>query len=123
MCGLFVYPPPKPLPYHCINTPIEHEAGEWATLSDAPGGPKRFPKTTPSSTDHLRLIPEHCLEAQEFGTYPIPSHDGKALLLVQMVICLPQVDKDLMQRLLLHPCQLLCLQLIWMSGKTDALSS
>jgi hypothetical protein len=93
--GFFVHCPPEPLPYHRINTNIKHKRGEWATLSNTTVGAKRFPKTTPSSTDHLHLLPEFCLEAQEFGPYPIPGHDGWAPLPIQVVICLPQVYKDL----------------------------
>jgi hypothetical protein len=74
--GFFVHRPLKPLPYYRINTNIKHKGGEWATLSNTTVGAKWFPKTTPSSTDHLHLLPEFCLEAQEFGSYPIPGHDG-----------------------------------------------
>jgi hypothetical protein len=107
LCGFFAQHPTKPLSYHRINTNIKHQAGEWAPLSDTPEGLKQFPKTTHSTTDHLRLVPELCLEAKEFGTYPIPSCDFKALLSIQMVICLPQIHNDLVQWLLLHPGQLL----------------
>jgi hypothetical protein len=66
---------PEPLLYYRIDTNIEHEAGESPPLRNTPSGAKRLPKIAPSMTNHLCIVPELFLEAQQIWTHPIPCQD------------------------------------------------
>jgi hypothetical protein len=52
----------EPLPYDTVDANIENEAGERSPLCDASIGSKGHTIIAPSTTDHLRVVPELLLQ-------------------------------------------------------------
>jgi len=97
----------EPLPYDTVDTNIEHEAGERSPLRNASIGSEGHTIIAPSTTNHLRVIPEPFLQIQQIWTHPVASQDLKASPPIEGVISLPQIQINLVEGLLINPRKLL----------------
>ncbi len=107
MGGLFTKRLVEPLPDYGINTHIEHERGEWTPLGNAPLGAKRLPVITPSPAHQFSRIPEMFLESQHPWPDSIGRQDIERSFPIKLIICLLQINIDLVKRALIAPAQAL----------------
>jgi hypothetical protein len=97
----------EPLSHDTVNTNIEHEAGERSPLRYASIGSEGHTITAPSTTNHLRIVPELFLQTQQIWTHSVASQDLEALPPVKGIIGLPQIQINLVEGFLLNPSKLL----------------
>ncbi len=97
----------EPLTDNSIDTHIEHEQGEGAPLSDTPKGRKRTPIAPSSAKNHFCILPERVLQSQQFGPHPVGCLDFEHVPPVDRVLCLLEIQIDLVEGALITPRQLL----------------
>jgi hypothetical protein len=102
-CNVFIKRLIKPFPDYGIDTHIKHERGEWAPLSNAPLGIKRFPVITPGAAHQFCGVPEMLLEALHPWSDSIGHQNYERSLPIKRIVGLLQIYIDLIERALIAP--------------------
>ena len=107
LCSGFITRLTKPLPDHGIDTYIQHERGEWSSLSNAPLSIKKFPVFSPGTAYQFCRVPELLLEAHHHWPDSIGPQNIERSFPIKRVVCLLQIHKILIEQALIAPSQTL----------------
>ncbi len=107
MGGFFTKRLVEPLPDYGINSHIEHERGERTPLCNAPFSAKRLPVIAPGPGHQFCRIPEMLLESQHLWPDSIVRQNIERLFPIKRIVCLLQINIDLIEWALITPGQAL----------------